>query len=117
MTILYYNLLFQFVILVNDKYVMTTSYQPHSLTMESSVINIHIPDIDICHEINTDDCKILIYQMQKCQQIIFNDPGFSYQQYKENIDVHKQILFKYQLFCEGTPNDSIVNDSLEIICD
>ena len=84
-----------------------------SFGIESFITNIRIPDIDICHEINTNDCKNLIDQMLKCQDIIFNDPGFSYQQYKENIHVHRQILAKYQSRCEGTQNDYLLNSSFD----
>ncbi|CAF0760369.1 unnamed protein product [Rotaria sp. Silwood1] len=65
---------------------MITPDQPQSLDREPFIIDIRIPDIDVCQDITTNDCKLLIDQMLKCQQIIFNDPGFSYQQYKGNIN-------------------------------
>jgi hypothetical protein len=109
MFILVYFLVFQFVILINGK----QPDDPNLIDIESVVINIHIPDVDICQQMITNDCKSLIHQMLKCQQIIFNDPGFSYQQYKENINVHRQILGKYQSRCEGTQNDYLANDSFD----
>jgi hypothetical protein len=99
-------LLFQCVILINSQqHVLITPNQAHPLDIEPLIINIRIPDVVVCEQMNTNDCKSLIYQMLKCQQIIFNDPGFSYQQYKENIDVHREILAKYQTMCEGTQSD------------
>ena len=82
----------------------------HSNDVERPMINIRVPNMDICQEINRHDCKSLAYQILKCQQIIFNDPGFSYQEYRENIRVHRQILVKYQSTCEGTQDDHLVND-------
>ncbi|CAF3384864.1 unnamed protein product [Rotaria sp. Silwood1] len=114
MLTLIYFLVFQFEISVADKqYLIITPDQPQSLDREPFIIDIRIPDIDVCQDITTNDCKLLIDQMLKCQQIIFNDPGFSYQQYKGNINVHQQILVKYQSMCENAQNDYIDNDSLD----
>lgn len=111
-------LLYKFVILINGKqHVIITPDDPHPLDIDSYIINIRIPDIEVCQEINTNDCKSVIHQMLKCQQIIFNDPGFSYQQYKGNINVHRQILAKYQSMCEGTQNDYLTNDSFDFTKD
>lgn len=108
---LIYILLFQCVILINgQQHVIITPDEAHPLDIEPLIMNIRIPDVDICQYINTNDCKNLIHQILKCQQIIFNDPGFSYQQYIGNIDVHKQILAQYQSMCEGTHDDYLVKD-------
>ena len=105
-----YFLLVQFELLINSKQLdIVTSNDHQPLDIESSVIDIRIPDVDTCLQSPTDDCKILIHQMIKCQEVIFNDPGFSYQQYKENIHVHRQILAKYQTMCEITQKDYLAN--------
>ncbi|CAF2528621.1 unnamed protein product [Rotaria sp. Silwood2] len=104
--------------MINGKqYAIITADRSQPVDIEPLVISIRIPDIDVCQDITTNDCKILIHQMLKCQQIIFNDPGFSYQQYKGNINAHQQILVKYQSMCEGTQNDYIVNNSFDFIND
>jgi len=114
MITLVYFLLSQFVILINGKQeVIIPSDGLHPLNLELLNINIRIPDIVVCQQISTDDCKDLIHHMLKCQQIIFNDPGFSYQQYIENINIHRQILDKYHSMCEGTQNDYLTNDSFD----
>jgi hypothetical protein len=105
--------LFQFMILMNGKqHSMITTHVPYIDTV-TLVTDIRIKDVDICQQVITEDCKSLIDQMLKCQQIIFNDPGFSYQQYIGNIKVHRKILTKYQLTCEGTQNDYLANDSFD----
>ena len=110
-----YFLLSQFLIVVSSQeQVIIPNEDPHSLNIESLNINIHIPDITVCQQINTDDCKNLIHYMLKCQQIIFNDPGFSYQQYIGNINIHRQILDKYYSICEGTQNDYLANSSFDL---
>jgi hypothetical protein len=76
----------------------------------TQTIDIRVPDIDMCQQIINNDCKNLLDQMLKCQQIIFNDPGFSYQQYRRNINIHKQILVKYQSICEDSYSDYLVFD-------
>ena len=101
-----YFLTFQFGILISEKpYVVMTSDLSETLDIEPLIIDVRIPDIELCQDISTNDCKLLLHQMLKCQQIIFNDPGFSFQQYKANINVHQQILVKYQSMCEDTQND------------
>ena len=72
--------------------------------IDTQIINVEIPDIVLCQSIDTDDCSKLINAMVECQKIVFNDPGFSYQQYLQNIQVHRIILDKYQSTCEGRTN-------------
>ena len=99
---LVYVLLFRYVILTYD--------ESHALDMEPLIIDIRIPNVDICQQIKSTDCNNLIQQMLKCQQIIFNDPGFSYQQYEENINIFRQILAQYQTICTNTQNDYLINN-------
>lgn len=93
----------------SQQHVIIPSDKLHSVDIEPLIIDIRIPDIDTCQQIKSDDCKNLIDQMFKCQQIIFNDPGFSYQQYKGNMNVHREILAKYQSICEDVHSDYLVN--------
>lgn len=112
---LVYILLCQRVTLINSQqHVIITPDESHLLDMEPLIIDILILNVDICQQINTNDCKSLMHQMLKCQQIIFTDLGFSYQQYKENIDVHKKILGQYQSTCEGIINDDLGIDSFDL---
>jgi hypothetical protein len=105
---LVYILLCQRVTLIDSQqHVIITPDESHLLDAEPLIINILILNVDICQQINTNDCKSLMHQMLKCQQIIFNDLGFNYQQYKGNIDVHKKILAQYQSMCQGTQNDDL----------
>lgn len=115
MSLLAYFLLSQFRVLIHAKqYTVIAPNEPHHLDIELLSNNIRIADIPVCQDINTDDCKLFMDQMLKCQQIIFNDPGYSYQQYKRNIEIHKQILDKYQSMCESVNNDYMLNDSFDL---
>ena len=111
MFFLRYIFLYQYVtLIVSQQNVVIKPDQSQTLDIEPLSVNIRIPNLNLCQPIHTDDCKSLTDQIIKCQQIIFTDPGFSYQQYKGNIDVHRQILTKYQSMCEGTQSDYLVND-------
>ncbi|CAF3736187.1 unnamed protein product [Rotaria magnacalcarata] len=110
----FYLLTFQFGILISEKpYVIITSDQSEPLDIEPLIIDVHIPEIEFCQYISTSDCKLLIRQMLKCQRIIFNDPGFSFQQYNANINAHQQILVKYQSMCEDTQNDYSADNAFD----
>ncbi len=103
--------LWQCITMINSQQqVIIPPDKPYPIDIEPLIIDIRIPDIDTCQQIKSDDCKNLINQMLKCQQIIFNDPGFSYQQYNENINVHREILVKYQSICEDVHSDYLVFD-------
>jgi hypothetical protein len=111
MSITRHFLLFQFAILITDQ--AKQNSMPVAPSRLSSTIDNHIADLIVCQQTIIDDCKSLIERMLKCQQMIFHDPGYSYQQYVENINVHKQILAKYQSVCEGTPDDYLTNDAFQ----
>ena len=71
-------------------------------TVEPILIDIRISNVALCQQttVAAADCTQLMDLMVKCQQIIFNDPGFSYQEYIGNIDIHRQILARYQSMCD-----------------
>lgn len=98
------------VMIEGQQHGIVTPDESHYLGIEPFIINIRIPNVETCQEITTSNCENLIDHMLKCQQIIFNDPGFSYQQYQENIDVHRQILNQYQTMCEDIQNNDLLND-------
>lgn len=77
----------------------------YQIDPKSSIDVIEVENLVLCQSIDTKDCSTLVDLMVKCQQIIFNDPGFSYQQYITNIETHTQMLAKYQIICEGVFND------------
>lgn len=63
--------------------------------------SIKMNDLVMCQPAPTDDCAQLVDRMLQCQEIIFHDRGFSYQQYRENIQIHREMLSNHQLKCSG----------------
>lgn len=92
------------------QYGSIASDESHSLNIEPLIINIPTINLEICQSTDTNNCKNLFENILKCQQIILNDFGYTSQQYKENIGVHRQILTKYQSTCEDTQNDYFFDD-------
>ena len=68
---------------------------------DASIQEIQINDLVMCQSVNTDKCSELVTQMLQCQEIIFYDPGFSYQQYRKNIQIHREMLRKHRVKCSG----------------
>ena len=98
-----YHLLVAAVIMLNyDNRSIITIGSEQNLQSDSSTILVQMNKPILCQIVNTDNCSELFELIIKCQQMIFNDPGFSYQEYLENIDVHRQMLVKYQTMCEGS---------------
>lgn len=96
-----YSLLLVLLVMSSSEQFTSTIPNSVDLSADSFVTNIRIPDLVLCQPLNTVDCAKLMDRMLECQQIVFNDPGFSYQQYLENIRVHRQMLVEYQSTCEG----------------
>lgn len=96
-------LLFQFAV------VITGHAKSKSISLDD-----RIPHLAVCEPLPTADCRTLIARMLKCQTMIFDDPGFSRQQYVENLSVHGQILAKYQSECEGASDDRLTNDAFQL---
>ena len=72
-------------------------------TTADSDSTISLRDLTLCQFVSTDDCSQLVEQMVQCQNLIFNDEGFSYQQYRKNLQVHREMLGQHRLKCSGSP--------------
>jgi hypothetical protein len=94
--------LWQTVTLTNSQQDVPIIPDISNITIEPLLIDIRISNVALCQQTNAAaaDCVQLMDLMVKCQQIIFNDLGFSYQEYIGNIDMHRQILARYQSMCD-----------------